>query len=130
MPHFTKTVDTQVILSHRLVFDRLVDLLSKNLTPDWRILIKQLRLQPFMYQLSLIWLHKCIYKKSVHNVLRFVTKRGFDSCWSCHRLHFPYPCNPKLIQQEWILLSTGNTSSGNELYTIIRSSYTFEHHLQ
>jgi len=130
IPHFTKKVDIQVILSHRLVRDRLVKLLSKSLTPDWRILIKQLRRRPFMHQLSLIWLHKYIYQKSAHKVQRFITKRGFDSCWFCHRLHFPRPCNPQLIQQEWMQLSTGNIFSGNELCNIIRSSCNFEHHLE
>jgi len=108
LPHSTHNVDIQVILSHRLVFDRLIELLSKNLTPDWQILIKQLRLKPFMYQLSLMWLHKCIYQNSPHTVQFFLTKRGFDSCWLCHRLHFPRPCKIHLIQQNWIQLSTGN----------------------
>jgi len=119
IPHFTNEVDIQAILSHRLIFDRLSELLSKNLNPDWRILIKQLRLRPFMYQLSLIWLHKCIYQNSAHNVQLFMTKRGFDSCWLCHRLHFPRPCKTQLIQQNWIQLLTGNIFSGNETYIII-----------
>jgi len=130
IPFFKKNVDIQVILSHRLVFDRLVELLSKNLTPDWRILIKQLRLRPFLYQLSIIWLHKRIYQTPARKVQRFMTKRGFDSCWLCQRLHFPRPCNPNRIQQEWIQLSTGNIFSGNELYTIIRSPCNFKHHLE
>jgi len=119
IPHFTNEIDIQAILSHRLIFDRLSGLLSKNLTPDWQILIKQLRLRPFMHQLSLIWLHKCIYKNSAHNVKFFITKRGFDSCWLCHRLHFPRPCKTQLIQQNWIQLLTGNIFSGNETYIII-----------
>jgi len=130
IPHFTNKVGIQAILSHRLVFDRLSELLSKNLTPDWQILIKQLRLKPFMYQLSLIWLHKCIYQNSAHNVQFFITKRGFDSCWLCHRSHFPRPCKTQLIQQDWIQLSTGNTFSENELYAITGSPCYFEKHME
>jgi len=108
LPHLTHNVDIPVILSHRLVFDRLIELLSKNLTPNWQILIKQLRFKPFLYQLSLIWLHKCIYRNSAHTTQFFLTKRGLDSCWLCHRLHFSRPCKTHLIQQHWIQLSTGN----------------------
>ena len=129
IPFSTNKVDIQAILSHRLVFDRLTKLLSKNLTSDWQILIKQLRLRPFMYQLSFIWLHKCIYRNSAHTAQFFITKRGFDSCWLCHRLHFPRPCKIRLIQQNWIQLSTGNTFSGNELCATTRSPCYFEKHM-
>jgi len=114
IPFFTKKINAQIILSHRLIFDRLVTLLSKVLTPDWQNLIKQLRLRPFFYQLSLIWLHKCIYQKPAYIVQNLITKRGFDSCWFCHRLHFPRPCNPQIIQQEWIQISSGNIFSGKD----------------
>jgi len=130
LPHLTHNVDIQVILSQRLVFARLIELLSKNLNPDWHILIKQLRLKPFLYQLSLIWLHKCIYQNPAHIVQFLLTKRGFDSCWLCHRLHFPRPCKIHLIQQEWIQISTGNIFSGNKLYAITRFPCYFDKHME
>ena len=108
LPYSTCNADIPVILSHRLVFNRLIEMLSKNLPSTWQILIKQLRLKPFLHQLSLIWLHKSIYRNSAYTTQFFLTKRGFDSCWLCHRLHFPRPCKPYLIQQHWSQLSTGN----------------------
>jgi len=100
-PFETDRINLDILLSHKLIKNKILKLLSANLVKDWSSILKQLRSKPFLHQLSLLWLHMKFYKSSFIGISWLMSKTGFDSCWECHRLHYPNPCKQRHLQQAW-----------------------------
>jgi len=107
-PHTTERITLDTILTHNLIKRRILAILAANLTTDERTILTQLRSKPFLFQLSLLWLHLKVYYTSIVGIRWLMTKSNFDKCWICFRRHYPKTCKAKHLQQTWNYILAGS----------------------
>ena len=106
-PHTTDCVTLDIILTHNLIKTRILAILSVNLTEDEQTILTRLRSRPFLYQLSLTWLHLKVYGTPLLGIRWLMTKSSFDKCWICFRQHYRKTCKEKHLQRVWNYILTG-----------------------
>jgi len=99
-PHTTENITVDTILTHNLIKRRILAILAVKLTTDEQTILTQLRSKPFLFQLSLLWLHLKVYHTSITAIRWLMMKSNFDKCWICFCRHYPKTCKATSTNME------------------------------
>jgi len=106
-PILTKTSKMSTLLSHKLIWTKILTLLETNLKNKFKPTLKLLRRNIFFYQLAVMWLYITYFYAAPFVLNRLVSYNGFDACWICKRLHSPFDCSKINIQITWTAIQAG-----------------------
>jgi len=119
--HITnKKLKLSTLLSHNLIWNEILTLLTANVRDDLKPLIKLLRRKAFFYQVAMIRLHITYFNTHPLKISWLLSKQGYDCSWICKCQHFPFDCQKRHLQSIWesilagiifIIRITANTNS-------------------
>ena len=82
-------VDPSILLSHKLIRQKVKRLLICNLQLKYQPLINLLMPKIIQYQLSFIWIHITYFRTPPDELKLLLRSSAYNACWVCNRLHFP-----------------------------------------
>ena len=85
-------IDPFILLSHKLLWQKVKRLLRGKLQLKYRPLIHLLIPKIIQYQLSIMWIHITYLHTTPDELKLLLTSSACDACWVCNRLHFPLDC--------------------------------------
>jgi len=91
-------VDPSILLSHKILWQKVKRLLKCHLQQKYRLLIELLRPKTIQYQLSLMRMHITYFHTTPDELTLLLTPLAYDACWVCNRLHFPVDCANSHLQ--------------------------------
>jgi len=106
-PMINKFLKLSTLLSHNLIWQKVLHLLSAHLKVAYKPALKELRRSSFSYQVSIIWIHLTYFETPPMELNKLLTTEAYDSCWICRRKHFPLDCSSQRVQSVWNNLLAG-----------------------
>ena len=100
-------VEPSILLSHKLLWQKVKRLLICHLQQNYRPLIDLLKPKTIQYQLSLMWIHITYFHTTPDELKLLLTPSAYDACWVCNRLHFPLDCTTTHLQAKWKAIRAG-----------------------
>lgn len=100
-------IEPHILLSHKIIWEKVKRLLLCHLQPDFRPLIKLLRQKTISYQLSILWMHIPYFHTTPDALKLLLTSEAYYACWVCNRLHFPLGRATTHLQAKWKAIRAG-----------------------
>jgi len=100
-------VKPNILLSHKIIWEKVKQLLQCHLQHNFRPLINLLRQKTIQYQLSTMWIHITYFHTTPDALKPLLTSAAYDACWICNRLHFPLDCATTHLQAKWKAMRAG-----------------------